>query len=126
MQKTRRRTAFFAAAASAAASDSPLSFADRVASIPRMALDIMLGRYDGTSRGRLLVMVAAALYIVSPIDLLPEAFLTLPGLADDAVVAGWLVASLFGATTAYAAWRESRIPRPASGGRVVPGEVIRS
>ncbi len=126
MKKNPRRAAFFAATATAAASDGPLGFTERLASIPRMALDVLLGRYDGTSRGRLLLMVMAALYIVSPVDLLPEALLTLPGLADDAVVAGWLVASLFGATTGYAAWRDSRIPRPAPGANVVPGEVIRT
>ncbi len=126
MRKTPRRSAFFAATATAAVADGPLGFAERIASIPRLALDVLIGRYDGMTRGRLFLMLAAAFYIVSPVDLLPEAFLTLPGLADDAVVAGWLVASLFGATTAYAAWLAGRDTPTATDPRVVPGEVIRS
>ena len=78
MRKTPRRSAFFAATATAAVADGPLGFAERIASIPRLALDVLIGRYDGMTRGRLFLMLAAAFYIVSPVDLLPEAFLTLP------------------------------------------------
>ena len=46
-----------------------------------------------TRRGRLLIMVLAVVYIISPIDLLPEAFLTLPGMLDDAGIAAWLIAT---------------------------------
>ena len=86
--------------------------------------DVLLGRYDGMSRGKLLLMAAAAVYIVSPIDLLPEALLTLPGLADDAVVAGWLLASVLGGTSAYAAWREGQVVPAPDGRSTVPGEVL--
>jgi uncharacterized membrane protein YkvA (DUF1232 family) len=68
--------------------------------------------------------VAAAIYIVSPIDLVPEALLTIPGLADDAVVAGWLIAAVLGATGAYAGWRDGRIDPTSDGRAPVPGEVI--
>lgn len=125
MRRTKRRTAFLAATASAAAADGPLGFAERIRSIPSLALDVLFGRYHGMTRGRLLLMVVAAFYIVSPVDLLPEILLTVPGLADDAVVAGWLVASLFGATTAYGAWRAGQVPAAADDARVVPGEVVR-
>jgi uncharacterized membrane protein YkvA (DUF1232 family) len=59
---------------------------------------------------------------MSPVDLLPEAFLTLPGLADDAAVAAWLVASLLGATTAYRVWESGVVA--SDDPRVVRGEVI--
>jgi uncharacterized membrane protein YkvA (DUF1232 family) len=50
-------------------------------------------------------MIGVALvYIVAPIDLVPEALLTIPGLMDDAAVAAWLIATLMGATTAYRTW----------------------
>jgi uncharacterized membrane protein YkvA (DUF1232 family) len=120
---TKRRAAAFAAAAAAAVDDGPFGFGQRVASIPRLIRDVLLGRYRGLTRGRLLLMVLATLYIVSPVDLLPEAFLTVPGLVDDVAVAGWLVARTFRETTAYRAW-ESGGTADRSDPRVVPGEVV--
>lgn len=46
-------------------------------------------------------MILATAYLVSPVDLLPEAILTLPGLLDDAAVAMWLIAALVSATDDY-------------------------
>lgn len=120
-----RKKAAYAAAAAAAASDGPVGFAQRVGSIPRMVRDVMSGRFDGIGRGRLLIMVLAVVYIVSPIDLLPEAVLTIPGLLDDAGIAAWLVAALFGATTAYRHWENGQVSSPTvDDPRVVPGEVL--
>ena len=122
---SNRKKAAYAAAAAAAATDGPVGFAQRVASIPRMVRDVMSGRFDGIGRGRLLIMVLAVVYIVSPIDLLPEAFLTIPGLLDDAGIAAWLVAALFGATTAYRHWERGQAGAPTvDDPRVVPGEVL--
>lgn len=124
MAASARRKAAYTAAAAAAASDGPTGFLARVGSIPRMIRDVMSGRYDGVSRGRLLIMLLAVVYIVSPIDLVPEALLTIPGLADDAAVVGWLIAAVLGATTAYRAWENGQAPT-VEDPRVVPGEVIR-
>jgi len=123
MTSTRRAAAYTAAAAAAVA-DGPVRFAQRVAALPRLARDVLLGRWQGLSRGRLALMLLAALYIVSPVDLLPEAVLTLPGLADDAIVAGWLVAGLLGATSAYLAWDERHETTHGTTQRVVPGQVV--
>jgi len=100
----RRRKAAVTVAAAAAMSEGPLSFGQRVASLPSLVRDTVSGRYDGLGRGRLAMMLAAVAYIVAPIDLVPEAFLTIPGLLDDAAVAAWLIATLMGATTAYREW----------------------
>ena len=123
---SNRRKAAYAAAAAAAASDGPLGFAQRVGSIPRMVRDVMSGRFDGIGRGRLLVMVLAVVYIVSPIDLLPEAVLTIPGLIDDAGIAAGLIAARLGATTAYRHWASGRVDPTVrvDDARVVPGEVL--
>ncbi len=102
----RRRKAAYTAAAAAAMSDGPLGFGQRVASLPALVRDTLNGRYDGLGKGRLAMMVVALIYIVAPIDIVPEAFLTIPGLMDDAAVAAWLIASLMGATTAYRAWSD--------------------
>ena len=122
MASTGRKAAA-AAAAAAAMQDGPTGFMARVGSIPRMVRDVLKGDYDGLSRGRLLLMVGAVLYIVSPVDLLPEAILTIPGLADDAAVAAWLVASVFGATSAYRMWENGHLAA-SDDPNVVPGEVI--
>lgn len=97
----RSRKAAYTVAATAAMSEGPLSFGQRVACLPGLVRDTVNGQYDGLGRGRLAMMVVALVYIVSPVDLLPEALLTLPGMMDDAAVAAWLIASLMGATTAY-------------------------
>jgi uncharacterized membrane protein YkvA (DUF1232 family) len=122
MARTGRKAAA-AAAAAAAMQDGPTGFTARVASIPRMVRDVLTGDYDGLSRRRLLLMLGAVLYIVSPVDLLPEAILTIPGLADDAAVAAWLVASVLGATSAYRAW-EGGHAATYDDPKVVPGEVV--
>ncbi len=118
---TNRRRAAFAAAAAAAASNEPLTLGARVAALPNLIGDVLLGRWDGLTRGRLMLMALALLYIVSPVDLMPEALLTIPGLLDDAAVAAWLVTALFGSTAAYDAWRR----QSAAGPEVVHGEVVR-
>lgn len=100
----RRRKAAYTAAAAAAMSEGPTSFGQRVTSVPGLVRDTLNGRYDGLGKGRLAMMAVALVYIVSPIDVLPEALLTIPGLMDDAAVAAWLIATLMGATTAYRAW----------------------
>jgi uncharacterized membrane protein YkvA (DUF1232 family) len=85
-------------------SEGPLSFGQRVAALPGLVRDTLSGRYDGLGRGRLAMMGLALAYVVSPIDLVPEALLTIPGLVDDAAIAAWLIATLMGSTTAYRAW----------------------
>jgi uncharacterized membrane protein YkvA (DUF1232 family) len=118
MANTRQKAAY-AAAAAAAAADGPPSFRARIASIPRLVRDVLRGRYLGLSKGRLGMMFLGLLYVLSPVDLIPEAVLPLIGLADDAAVAAWLVASVFSATSAYRAWETGRF-EPMTGPRVQP------
>jgi hypothetical protein len=47
----------------------------------------------------------APLYIVSPVDLLPESALFLLGMTDDVLVAGWVVSAALDAAGEYALWR---------------------
>jgi uncharacterized membrane protein YkvA (DUF1232 family) len=109
---TARRTAAYAAVAGAAMQDGPAGFGGRIAALPRLVRDVLTGRYPGMGRGRLAALALAALYVISPVDLLPEALLTVPGLADDAAVGAWLIASLLGATTAYRSWESAQQPPP--------------
>jgi uncharacterized membrane protein YkvA (DUF1232 family) len=91
------------------------SLGRRVSAIPRMIGACLTGRYDG--RGRLAAMVLASLYIISPIDLVPEAFLLFFGLIDDAAVAVWLAGALLSETERYLEWerREKRRARVYAG-----------
>ena len=57
------------------------SLGRRLAALPRMLGATLSGRYEG--KGRVFGMVLALLYIVSPIDLVPEALFTVFGLVDD-------------------------------------------
>ena len=117
-----RRSGAYTAVASEAAKD-PMSFLSRVTAVPGMVRDVLLGRYTGLGRGKLFLMLLAVGYIVSPIDLLPEAILTIPGLADDAVVAAWLIGSVLTESTRYLEHRG--VVDVSDNPSVISGEIIR-
>lgn len=99
----------------------------QLAAVPRMVAMTLTGRYPGLTRGRLGLMALALLYVVSPIDLVPEAALLLLGVVDDAVVLAWLAGAILGETDAFLEWEgRDRRGRPSSSDddQVVPGEVL--
>lgn len=118
---------------------------ERLSALPRLLRATMRGEYRGTTSGKLFLVAAAAAYVLSPIDLVPEAFLTLFGLADDAVLATWIAATVVNETDAFLAWERGEGVRAGQGGdqradqradqgwqpggaygsQTVPGEVIR-
>jgi uncharacterized membrane protein YkvA (DUF1232 family) len=88
------------------------------------------------------MIVAAVAYVVSPIDVVPEAFLSVLGLADDAVVASWIAAALINETESFLRWERTGSPvgpgasetfdgpgghagRQRGTGRTVPSHVVR-
>ena len=102
---------------------------ERLASVPRLMLATFRGEYHGTTRGRLLMIAGAVLYVISPVDLVPEALFSILGLADDAMVLSWVAASLINETEAFLVWE--RAGQDASGRRTtdprsdtVPGHVV--
>lgn len=105
--------------------DEP-GLADRLRAVPRLVRATVRGDYGGTSRGRLAALVGAAVYVVSPVDLLPE-WLPLIGLADDAVVISWLAAAVLGETGGFLRWERAGGGRQPQGPHedVVPGYVVR-
>ena len=117
-----RRSGAYTAVASEAAKD-PMSFLSRVTAVPGMVRDVLLGRYTGLSKGKLFLMALAIGYIVSPIDLLPEAILTIPGLADDAIVTAWLIGSVLTESTRYLEHRG--VVDVSDDPSVIPGEIVR-
>jgi uncharacterized membrane protein YkvA (DUF1232 family) len=81
---------------------------DRLRALPRLARAAVSGGYPQLSRGRLGLIVLALAYLVSPIDLVPEAFLALVGLTDDAVVALWLGGAFLAETGRFLAWEREQ------------------
>lgn len=118
MGRTLRRTAAFTALwrALTAGSRGGPSLGKRLAAIPRMIKATASGQYDGGMR--LAMMVAATAYVVSPVDLVPEAFLFVFGLADDALLVTWLAGSVLAETERFLTWEASRRS-------VIPGQVVR-
>ena len=108
MAKTLKRTAAFTALAKALTSGARggPSLGKRLAALPRMLRATARGEYDGGTR--LIIMAAATAYVVSPIDLVPEAFLFVLGLADDAVMIAWLAGSLLSETERFLEWEKQR------------------
>jgi uncharacterized membrane protein YkvA (DUF1232 family) len=78
----------------------------RLAAIPRMIRATLRKEYDGG--GRLVMMTLASVYIVSPIDLVPEAIFLFVGLIDDAAVAAYLAGALMDETERFLAWEDER------------------
>ena len=99
------------------------SLVERAQAVPRLVRAVRSGEYTGTSAGRLLMIAGAAGYLVSPVDLLPEALLGAFGLADDAVVGSWLAAQLVTETEDFLAW-ERATGRGSGHGASVPSEVV--
>jgi uncharacterized membrane protein YkvA (DUF1232 family) len=82
--------------------------AERVRAMPRLLQAAVTGRYPQLSRGRLGLILLALAYLVSPIDLVPEAFVALLGLGDDAVVALWLGGAFLAETDRFLAWEREQ------------------
>ena|SRR5688572_4040774 len=87
----------------------------RVSAVPRMIGATLTGKYDGGSR--LAMMALSGLYIVSPVDLVPEGILMFLGLIDDAAVAAWFAGALMDETERFLAWEKARET-------VLPGEYV--
>jgi uncharacterized membrane protein YkvA (DUF1232 family) len=94
--------------------DTP-GFWRRAGAVPRMVGATLTGRYDGGSR--LIMMLASGLYILSPVDLVPEGILMFLGLIDDAAVAAWFAGALLDETERFLAWEKARET-------VIPGEYV--
>ena len=59
-----------------------------------MVADVTAGRWHGVSRLQLAGYLAALVYVVSPLDLVPELLLGPLGLADDVALAALAVTGL--------------------------------
>ena len=89
---------------------------------PRLIKATLRGEYDGGMR--LFLMAAASLYIVSPIDAIPELlFCRSFGLIDDAFVVTWLVGTLLAETERFLEWEKQQGRGPVRGSGRGPAPV---
>lgn len=100
--------------------------ARRLMAVPPMIRDTLTGRWPGGPKGRVLGGLAGLVYLVSPIDFLPEALLGPFGLGDDIALAAVSVAALLTAAEDYLDARDlaSTAPGASPAGAPPPGDVI--
>lgn len=112
------------------------SLGDRASAVPRMVRAVRDHEYPGLSAGRVALIAAGAAYVVSPVDLLPEGLLGVFGLADDAMVLGWVATALVEETERFIAWEHAQGRAPAgstytpptdgpAASSTVPSDVVR-
>lgn len=87
-----------------------------------MLRDAFTGRWSGASRAKLALALLAPLYVLSPLDLVPDLLLPF-GIADDAALLALAVAVLLSSADR---WLDDQSPaaRTAAAGPVVQGKVI--
>ena len=96
------------------------SLPQRLAAIGPMLRDAFTGRWAQAPRGRLIASIIGLVYVVSPLDVMPELLLGPFGLGDDIAIIALCVASLM---TAAEAWLDREVTvEPQSD--VVEGVVI--
>ena len=88
----------------------------RLRAVPRMVSRGFTGRYPHLDRRRMLLALLGIVYVISPVDLVPEILFPVIGLGDDAMVAAWVLGVVLSEADAFLHWER--------GGRTVPGEVI--
>ncbi|NHA66807.1 YkvA family protein [Phycicoccus flavus] len=99
------------------------SLGDRASALPRMLAAVRSGEYTGTSMTRLALVAAGTAYVVSPVDLLPEGVLGILGLADDAMVLGWVATTVVEETERFLEWERAQGRGP-QGPSTVPSGVV--
>ena len=90
---------------------------ERLRAVPRMLKATLRGGYKGLSFKTLGLMAAGLVYILSPIDAVPDILVPL-GLTDDTGVALWIAAVLVRAAGDYVKWERG------GGPKVVVGDVV--
>ncbi len=89
---------------------------EQLTAAPRMVRWGLSGRYPGLDRRRLTLAVLGLLYIVWPVDLIPD-LIPLLGLGDDTLVAAWIAGAVLGETERFLRWESES-------SRVVVGRVV--
>ena len=97
---------------------------ERFAALPRLLRAAFSRRYHGLPTGRLALMALAVAYILSPVDLMPEALFWVFGVADDAAVAAWLAGAVLLETDRFLVWERTDPGNASTEASVVQGQVV--
>lgn len=73
----------------------------------RMVVAVIRREYTEVSWETVLLIIGAALYVVSPVDLIPDVILGI-GWLDDATLLGWTLKSINDDLERFRAWEASR------------------
>ncbi|HEY3561849.1 MAG TPA: YkvA family protein [Kribbella sp.] len=94
---------------------------ERARALPRLLRDVRQGAYADLPKSRPFLWVLALVYLVSPIDILPD-LLPIIGVTDDAGVFMWLLTSVSTATGLYLRKQREQLPHhdPPTGRRANP------
>lgn len=117
MRATRYAKAAAAAAGAAQAADRRFTWAERFAAIPGMLGATLTGRFPGATRQGIGLSILGIVYVVSPLDLMPELLLGPFGLADDAGILAIAIGYLVRASDRYLHWRLGTGPDVGSNAR---------
>lgn len=78
--------------------------AARLLALPRLLRDVLIHRYPGVGPGKLAALAALVLvYLVSPIDAIPD-FIPVLGWTDDTAVVVWFLTGLTRESGRYLEW----------------------
>jgi uncharacterized membrane protein YkvA (DUF1232 family) len=77
-----------------------------IRSTPSMFRDLIQGRYRQPPLGTLIGAILSVVYLINPLDLVPDVLPVL-GIIDDTLVAGVFLALLSRDVKKYVAWRSS-------------------
>jgi uncharacterized membrane protein YkvA (DUF1232 family) len=75
----------------------------------RMAREVVAGRYRALPKRSLIAIVAALIYFLDPLDVIPD-FLPLFGFADDAAVLLWVASRMRKDLDAFVRWEVGQGP----------------
>lgn len=81
---------------------------ERLRVLIRMVRAYATGRYRGIKIGNVLLLVAAIVYFVTPIDLIPD-FIPITGLLDDFTVVLWVYGKLQEEIDNYLEWENEQL-----------------
>lgn len=94
---------------------------ERAQALPRLLRDVRRGTYADLPKSRTFLWLLALVYLISPIDILPD-LLPVIGVTDDAGVGVWLLTSVSTAAGLYLRKeRQQRPHQPPSGRRATDG-----
>jgi uncharacterized membrane protein YkvA (DUF1232 family) len=81
---------------------------DKLFTMGRFARAYAQGRYRGVPMKTMLLLIAAVIYFVNPLDLIPD-LVPLAGFTDDFAILLWVYNSLGSEIDKFIAWEESQI-----------------